>query len=74
VEAEFPGRRVVVTVGWPLSSWLDRLSITVRYINIMGLPRRFPGFEFIMRYITSVPIAEEKILAKRKPKGKTGKP
>jgi amino acid transporter len=65
LESEFPDRKVVVNIGWPLSSWLDRLSITVRYINIMRLPRRFPGFEFIMRYITQVPSAEKKVLAKR---------
>ena len=55
LEAEFSHRHVVVNIGWPLSSWLDRLSITVRYINIMRLPRRFPCFEFIMRYMTKVP-------------------
>jgi amino acid transporter len=71
LESEFPGRHVVVNIGWPLSSWLDRLSITVRYINIMRLPRRFPGFEFIMRYITKVPLAEKKILAKREDREKT---
>ena len=78
LESEFPHRHVVVNIGWPLSSWLDRLSITVRYINIMRLPRRFPGFEFIMRYITRVPIAEKKIMAareaKEKTRKKTGKP
>jgi amino acid transporter len=78
LESEFPHRHVVVNIGWPLSSWFDRLSITVRYMNIMRLPRRFPGIEFIMRYITSVPIAEKKVLAKReaqeKAEEKTGKP
>jgi amino acid transporter len=78
MESEFPYRKVVVNIGWPLSSWLDRLSITVRYFNIMRLPRRFPGFEFIMRYVTRVPLAEEKTLAKRaarkKTEGKTDEP
>jgi amino acid transporter len=72
MESEFPDRKVVVVIGWPLSSWLDRLSMTVRYLNIMRLPRRFPGFEFIMRYVTRVPIAEEKVLAKRAAGKKTG--
>ena len=66
VEAELPNRHVVVNIGWPLSSWLDRLSITVRYINIMRLPRRFPCFEFIMRYMTKVPLGEKKVLSGRK--------
>ena len=73
MESEFPDRKVVVIIGWPLSSWLDRLSVTVRYFNIMGLPRHFPGFEFVMRYLTRVPIAEEKVLAKRDGKKKGGK-
>ena len=67
LEAEFFHRHVVVNIGWPLSSWLDRLSITVRYINIMRLPRRFPCFEFIMRYMTKVPIGEKKVVAKERP-------
>ncbi len=73
MESEFPKRRVVVTIGWPLSSWLDRLSITIMYINIMRLPRRFPEFEFIMRYITKVPMAEKQVLAKSAA-GKKSKP
>ena len=78
LEAEFSHRHVVVNIGWPMSSSLDRLSITVRYINIMRLPRLFPCFEFIMRYMTKVPIGEKKVLAKReageKAKKKAGKP
>ncbi len=73
MESEFPDRKVVVVIGWPLSSWLDRFSITIRYLHIMRLPRRFPGFEFIMRYVTSVPLAEEKTLAKRAAREKTGR-
>jgi amino acid transporter len=73
LEAELPHRHVVVNIGWPLSSWLDRLSITVMYLHIMHLPRRFPGFEFVMRYITRVPIAEKKVLMRRQA-GKTSGP
>jgi hypothetical protein len=65
VESEITDRRVVVIIGWPLSSWLDRLSMTVRYLQILHLPRRFPGFEFIMRYVTKVPMPENKVGAKR---------
>lgn len=65
IESEFAGRNVVVNIGWPLSSWLDRLAIGARYINILRLPLRFPGFEFIMRYITRVPSAEKSDLKKR---------
>jgi amino acid transporter len=73
MESEFADRQVVVNIGWPLSSWLDRISIGVWYIHIMRLPLRFPGFEFIMRYITRVPIAEKKTLTQRAAKEKAGK-
>jgi amino acid transporter len=73
LEAEFPHRHLVVNIGWPLSSWLDRLSITVMYFHIMRLPRLFPSVEFIMRYVTRVPIAEKKILAKRTAKEESKK-
>jgi hypothetical protein len=71
LESEFSDRKVVVNIGWPLSSWQDRLAIGVRYINIMRLPLRFPGFEFIMRYMTQVPVGEKKVLAKRQAGKKT---
>jgi hypothetical protein len=51
VEYEFPDRRVVVHLGWPLSSWLDRLAIGVMVFNMMRLPRLFPRFQFVMSYL-----------------------
>ncbi len=50
VEYEFGDRQVTVHLGWPLSSWLDRLSIGVMIFNMMRLPRLFPRFRFIMSY------------------------
>ncbi|MCK9376379.1 MAG: APC family permease [Syntrophobacterales bacterium] len=50
VEYEFGDRQVNVHLGWPLSSWLDRLSIGVMIFNMMRLPRLFPHFRFIMSY------------------------
>ena len=50
VEYEFPDRDVCVHFGWPLSSWLDRLSIGVMVFNVMTLPRKFPDFKFIIDY------------------------
>ena len=47
---ELPDRHAVVHIGWPLSSWLDRLVIGVLFLNMMRLPRLFPGFEFTIRY------------------------
>ncbi|MEW5841808.1 MAG: amino acid permease, partial [Bacteroidota bacterium] len=38
--------------GWPLSSWVDRLSIGIMIHNIIKLPRIFPDFYFHMDYQT----------------------
>jgi amino acid transporter len=51
VEYEFSDRQVVVHLGWPLSSWLDRLAIGVMIFNMMRLPRLFPQFKFEMSYL-----------------------
>lgn len=50
VEYEFGDRQVTVHLGWPMSSWLDRLAIGVMVFNMMRLPREFPHFRFIMSY------------------------
>jgi len=50
VEYELGDREVCVHFGWPLSSWLDRLSIGVMVFNIMRLPRQFPHFCFEIMY------------------------
>jgi amino acid transporter len=50
VEYELSDRQVVVHFGWPLSSWIDRLSIGVMVFNIMRLPRQFSGFTFNINY------------------------
>jgi|UniRef100_A0A7C5AKA0 hypothetical protein len=53
IEYEFPDRQIVVHLGWPLSSWLDRLSIGVMVFNLMRLPRLFPRFQFNISYTGS---------------------
>jgi len=50
VEYELTDRRVNVHFGWPLSSWLDRLSIGVMVFNMMRLPRQFPHMRFTIDY------------------------
>ena len=50
VEYELPDRQIVVHFGWPLSSWLDRLSIGVMVFNIMRLPGQFPLMKFTIAY------------------------
>jgi amino acid transporter len=58
VEYELSDRQVVVHLGWPMSSWLDRLAIGVMILNLMRLPRLFPHFRFNMSYIEPVPRPE----------------
>ena len=50
VEYDLGDRRVMVHLGWPMSSWLERMSIGVMVFNLMRLPRLFPNFEFDMTY------------------------
>jgi amino acid transporter len=50
IEYEMPKQKVCVHFGWPLSSWLDRLSIGVMVFNLMRLPKRFPQFNFAIAY------------------------
>jgi amino acid transporter len=50
VEYELVDRQVNIHLGWPMSSWLDRMAIGVMIFNMMRLPRLFPSFRFIMSY------------------------
>jgi amino acid transporter len=50
VEYELGDRQINVHLGWPMSSWLDRMAIGVMIFNMMRLPRLFPNFKFIMSY------------------------
>ena len=50
VEYEFGDRHVLVHLGWPMSSWWDRMAVGVMVFNLMRLPRLFPKFEFDIRY------------------------
>ncbi len=47
---ELPHKHVTVHFGWPMSSWIDRLSIGVMVFSLMKLPRMFPEFTFVMEY------------------------
>lgn len=47
---ELPHKHVTVHFGWPLSSWIDRLSIGVMVAAIMRLPKEFPDFTFVIEY------------------------
>jgi hypothetical protein len=51
VEYEIGDRQIVVHFGWPMSSWLDRMSTGVMVYNLMKLPRIFPAFDFDIHYV-----------------------
>jgi amino acid transporter len=50
IEYEFQDRDVNIHFGWPLSSWIDRMSIGVMVFNVMRLPKKFPHFNFNINY------------------------
>lgn len=50
LEFEFPDHYINVHFGWPLSSWVDRLSIGVMVFNMMHLPKLFPNMWFTIHY------------------------
>jgi amino acid transporter len=52
VEYEMGDRHIVVHFGWPMSSWLDRMSVGVMVYNLMKMPRLFPHFDFDIHYGT----------------------
>jgi hypothetical protein len=50
LEYELGERQVVIHLGWPMSSWQERMSIGVMVFNLMKLPRLFSKFGFEIRY------------------------
>jgi hypothetical protein len=52
IQEEFEGRDVHIHLGWPLSSWLDRLATGVFVVQLMRLPQRFPDLCFSIEYET----------------------
>lgn len=43
-------KKINLYFGWPLSSWLDRFSIGIMTYRLIRLPKKFPGFNFIMKH------------------------
>lgn len=50
LDYELPHKKVTVHLGWPTSSWIDRLSIGVMFFSIIRLPKIFPRFNFVIEY------------------------
>jgi len=51
IQYELPDKQVTIHFGWPLSSWIDRMSIGVMFFSIMKLPKLFPNFNFVIEHI-----------------------
>jgi hypothetical protein len=47
---ELPHKQATIHIGWPRSSWVDRLSIGVMVFSMMRLPDMFPEFHFMIEY------------------------
>jgi hypothetical protein len=60
-EHELTERNIIIHFGWPLSSWLDRISIGVMVFNIMRLPKQFPNLNFQIDYSKQIhgPLTEK---------------
>lgn len=59
-EQELPDKQIRVQFGWPMSSWIDRISIGVMVLNLMRLPRIFPRIDFIISYHRQWPIPKRR--------------
>ncbi len=43
-------KKVTVHFGWPMSSLMDRLSVSTMIYNVTSLPKKFPEFSFQLSY------------------------
>ncbi|MEI7811218.1 MAG: APC family permease [Ignavibacteria bacterium] len=60
LEYEMPHeKKIFCHFGWPMSSWMDRMSTGVMIYHIIHLPKKFPGFEFLMEYKSQPKAAQQ---------------
>ncbi|MCK9408574.1 MAG: APC family permease [Bacteriovoracaceae bacterium] len=50
LQYELPHKKIVVHLGWPTSSWIDRLSTGVMIFSLTHLPKYFPRLHFVLEY------------------------
>jgi amino acid transporter len=50
LDYELPHKKITIHLGWPTSSWIDRLSIGVMILSVIRLPKLFPRFNFVIEY------------------------
>jgi hypothetical protein len=55
LQEELEGRELTIHVGWPTSSWLDRMAVGVFVANLMQLPKQFPRLRFEIDYEPAAP-------------------
>lgn len=54
IEYDVPSeKKIHFHFGWPLSSWIDRMSIGVMVFNIIRLPKKFPKYSFHLDYFSN---------------------
>jgi amino acid transporter len=51
---EIPDLKFIFHFGWPVSSWVDRISIGVMVFEIMKLPKKYPQFDFSIEHIPQI--------------------
>lgn len=68
-----PEKELHLHFGWPLSSWIDRISIGFMIFKLMRLPRRFPRFHYHIDYLAnSYSVPKKKMKEKREQKSIAG--
>jgi hypothetical protein len=50
IRYELPHKKLTVHLGWPMSSWMDRFAIGILVMNMMRLPKQYPGVTFRIEY------------------------
>jgi amino acid transporter len=50
LEYELPYKKITVHLGWPTSSWLDRLSTGVQVFSLIHLPKHHKKFNFVLEH------------------------
>lgn len=50
LEYELPHKKITIHLGWPTSSWLDRLSTGVQVFGLIHLPKHHKRFNFVLEH------------------------
>jgi hypothetical protein len=50
LEYELPHKMITVHLGWPTSSWLDRLSTGVQVFSLIHLPKHHKNLHFVLEH------------------------